>query len=106
MLYVVSYAVCSFLNLSQPENSQIQPQKTQSNPKIDREMPRKMNSFNQYEQPSKQFSDSTQPRNSKTDPRKIQKRPNIGKHEKRKMEKYLENYLFQSTGGETLQQFS
>ena len=33
-------------------------------------MPRKINLFNQYEEPSKQFSDPTQPKNSKIEPRK------------------------------------
>ena len=69
-------------------------------------MHRKMNSLNQYEELSKQFSAPPNPQKSKIEPWKIQKGPNISQHEERKIEKCLENEIFYSTGGETPLQFS
>ena len=60
----------------------------------EREMPRKMNFFIQYEVPFKTLFDRTQPKNSKIEPRKMEKGPNIGQYEKCKIEKYLEKEKF------------
>ena len=66
-------------------------------------MHRKMNYFDQYEELSKQISVTTKPKNNKLQIREMQ---NIAQHEEHKIEKFLENGIFESLGGEIPQLFS
>ena len=63
-------------------------------------MPRKINLFNQYEEPSKCFLTPSNSILAKKN--KIQEGLNIGQFEESKIEKCLTNEFFQSTRGETV----